>query len=65
MSTEKSKIISITFTCPVKQEVVTTEEFNFSSHSDECDLCGSHGDIKVNFHCPLCDKYHEDILSEW
>jgi hypothetical protein len=32
---------------------------------DECEVCGSHGRIWVDFHCPSCKHYSEIELSSW
>jgi len=57
----------VRFTCPktggwVEQEI---DRFDFSSFDDDCECCGSHGEMKVDFKCESCDGSHEYFIQEW
>lgn len=48
--------MSVTVKCPFGHEVVVTDEFAISGHSEECGLCGSHGGVTIRFTCDRCNK---------
>jgi len=53
--------------CPVKNEEVTIQltEYDIMATNQECELCGSHGDITVDFKCPLCGESHSHEIRGW
>jgi len=53
--------------CPKDDSEVTIElsEHDIRSTSQECDMCGSHGDITIDFECPVCGEFHEHELKSW
>ena len=38
---------------------------DINSSVSDCELCGSHGRIYIDFPCPQCKSYHEVELNEW
>jgi len=62
-----AKIESITIYCQNlnRSVVVEAEKANFSGSSSECELCGSHGSVKVYVRECQCGSYHDIELYEW
>lgn len=60
-------LVSVTFWCDEKEEEITytPETYDWSADSQECELCGSHGKIKVSVRCSCKKKYHEIELYSW
>lgn len=60
-------LVSITIWCPEleKEIVVTPDQWDWSADVNECELCGSHGKIKVSVSCTCKKKYHEIELNSW
>lgn len=60
-------LVSVNFWCPELKEVVTytPETYDWSSDSQECELCGSHGKVKVSVRCSCKKKYHDIELHSW
>jgi len=52
------KMIEVTFECRDKIVKVEVKDYELFSNESSCELCGSHGTIKVTILCPVCDKYH-------
>jgi uncharacterized Zn finger protein len=53
-------------TCPhcgreIKHEV---SRYDFSNSSSECDLCGSHTTLSIDFRCPDCKECIELIIED-
>ena len=44
--------------------IVKAENISWSACDQECDLCGSHGDIKADFRC-ACGRRHKLELHSW
>ena len=60
-----SKIL-IEFVCSqCGKQTAEVSVHDFSAHDDECELCGSHGDITVDVRCPECKTYGEIELQSW
>lgn len=68
------KLISCTVFCDkCKQEYIIdfTENFlagsqlRFLSHEAECEMCGSHGETKLEFKCPKCKRIRTIYLDSW
>ena len=57
--------IVINFTCDGVGGGVAVEACDFHSSESECDLCGSHGSMSVDFKCTVCGNYHTIELKEW
>ena len=53
------------FLCDGSEVIVKADDISSLSHEEECDLCGSHGEVEVGFTCPLCGNYHEVKLLSW
>ena len=53
------------FLCDGSEVIVKADDISILSHEEECDLCGSHGEVEVDFTCPLCGNYHEVKLLSW
>jgi ribosomal protein S27E len=53
--------------CPVtgKEVDIKLSEYDISSTSQECEICGSHGDVTVNFKCTECNETHEHEIRSW
>ena len=65
---EKTKILGVKFKCGACEKIVTAKvnEWDFSSGSGMCDICGSHGHISVTLTCPKCKYTHHYVeLSSW
>lgn len=73
MKRKAAKLLRCVFYCPHCKREVSVEyadgnhgDVEFTGHEYECDLCGSHGEVKVEFTCPVCKKTFEDIeLESW
>lgn len=64
---DKQKV-SLVYTCPKTDTQVTKslEDISFYTNSGECDLCGSHGETRMDIYdCPSCKGYHEVEVSAW
>lgn len=46
-------------------QTYTLNETSINSSSNECDLCGSHGEVRFNPTCKTCGAFIEIIVSEW
>ena len=59
--------ILCTYDCPNTGEKITVglDEYCFKAWSGECELCGSHGDIKIELPRCSCGKIHEIVAKEW
>jgi len=57
--------IIINFTCDGVGGGVTVNADDFHSSESECDLCGSHGHMTVDFKCTVCKDYHTIEMKEW
>lgn len=60
-------IIYIKYTCPVthKEIELPIGSHDISASEQECELCGSHGEISISFHCPECGEFHEHQIRTW
>jgi hypothetical protein len=68
MSTKRpeAEALKMTFKCSCgKILTVPIEKLQFSYGESECDLCGSHGALEVNYLCEGCNKWREAQLKEW
>ena len=50
--------------CDVSNDYAWSE-IELSTHSDECELCGSHGKSEVMIWCKGCQKYSDIEVSSW
>lgn len=59
--------LTFTFTCVKCEKVNTTSLENMSGYGDssDCELCGSHGSVEINFHCAECGKYYTIEINSW
>ena len=53
--------------CPVKDKEgeVKIDGERIYTRSQECDICGSHGDTTVDYDCPVCGQTHEFEIKSW
>lgn len=61
---KKAEIKGIYVQCPKGERPFLVEDFYVWESSSECDLCGSHGTVSLEFKCP-CGKSHEVEIKEW
>ena len=47
------------------REIVIEVGENISAFSQECDTCGSHGDVSVMYTCPDCGQHHDHEIKSW
>jgi hypothetical protein len=45
--------------------LVELSQYDFHTSSQECDTCGSHGSVTIDFTCPECGESHEYELKSW
>jgi len=38
---------------------------SFHGCEDECEMCGTHGRVWMNFSCPTCKEYQKIELESW
>ena len=59
--------IFIKIKCPVVETEVIIElsVHDITSCDSPCELCGSHGDITVDYTCPACGESHSYELKSW
>lgn len=65
---KKSKLVSIIVECEcghVGTYLKSDNNLSFYANSSECDLCGSHGEIILNFKCSKCGYYQDIQVSSW
>jgi primosomal protein N' len=63
----QGRLISLIFECPhckVKFDL-SSDKVEFYHHDDQCDLCGSHGEISIDTNCTECKKGFEVEISSW
>lgn len=62
----KAELKSISIYCPNKKRIVSVPLVNLSWSADdsECEMCGSHGSVEVEFECK-CGKSHSIELDSW
>lgn len=53
--------------CPAVGTEVTIKlsEHDFYASEQDCEICGSHGEIKVNYKCTACGQDHEHEIQGW
>jgi len=63
---DESKVVGIMYFCDVLKKEILSEDVNSLTSSEaECELCGSHGSIKVYITgCP-CGKSHDIEIKSW
>lgn len=56
----------LVFHCPKlrRQVYVKLDQASFRTSTSECDLCGGHGQMYVEFTCK-CGSSHEVQLKDW
>ena len=62
----KSELVSVRIYCPKlkKNVVVKANIIDWSACDQDCEMCGSHGDVSASIKCK-CGKYHEIELKSW
>jgi predicted RNA-binding Zn-ribbon protein involved in translation (DUF1610 family) len=48
-----------------KNVAVKKNDLHWQGMSQDCDRCGNHGEVKVNFVCPKCNNRTEIELNSW
>jgi hypothetical protein len=65
MTKKEIQLINILIYCPKLGKNVTIKEgLYWSGYDAHCDICGSHGAVKVSFQCK-CGKEHTIELDSW
>lgn len=60
------KLAKLTIECSEHGLVeINSNDVYFTETSEDCEMCGSHGNIKVRGRCPECDKHFTIELSSW
>lgn len=64
---DESKVVGIVYFCDIlKKEVIYRDvDGSLSSYSQECDLCGSHGEITLYVTDCECGEYHDIKIKSW
>lgn len=58
--------IKLEFVCSTCGKVECEVSVNdFSAIDQECEICGSHGDITVSVNCPVCKNHSTIELQGW
>jgi hypothetical protein len=54
-------------TCPKtsKEVMIEISVYDIMHSEQECEICGSHGEISVDFKCPECGEFHEHEIRKW
>lgn len=58
------ELVSVKISHDGNEYEVPLEQVDFSGYSDECELCGSHGERNMDVVCP-CSKTHKICLDSW
>ena len=63
----ETKILTLTAICAKceGEVILKREDLGFYGHADECEMCGSHGEVTVSFNCPDCGKYNSVEVASW
>lgn len=65
MAGMEASLTAMLIECPTLGRVeVDAAKAWFSSSENECDLCGSHGEVTASFSCD-CGTSHEIYLHSW
>jgi len=64
---DESKVVGVVYFCDnLKKEIVSREiETCLTASSQECDLCGTHGEINFYVTDCKCGKVHDIEISSW
>jgi hypothetical protein len=54
----------IKFHCAYLEKEVEVDAAHFAGFEQECDCCGSHGDVTVSVRCE-CERWHTITLTTW
>ena len=67
MVKKESELLSVTITCAHcnETETYTNEQVHFYANSGECELCGSHGEVKLDGDCKICNRSFDIELHSW
>lgn len=60
----KAELVSVKIAHDGTEYDIADDKAYFTSHSDQCDMCGSHGEVELSVDCP-CGKDHDIIMSSW
>ena len=63
---DESKVIGIVIFCDeLKKEVILKDNYSVSASESECELCGSHGSVKIWITKCECGKTHDIEIESW
>ena len=65
MAKKKVEPLSIRFSCNDQEFDLPVDQLFFGATYQECEICGSHGNVEVGFVCPVCKQYHTVELYSW
>ena len=62
---DESKFVGIVYFCDnLKKELVLNDIYSLSSSEQECEICGSHGYVKLSvYKCECCKSHDIEIRS--
>jgi len=60
-------LTSITIYCPYlgKEVIFPKDKIHWSGSSQECETCGSHGEVKLFIYECECGKNHDLTVDSW
>jgi transposase len=44
---------------------IEVSENDLYASSQECEICGSHGEVTVTYTCPVCGEIHDFQIKSW
>jgi hypothetical protein len=60
-----AKILSVEAQCPKGHVTQLGESVNVTGWEQDCELCGSHGGVELDFVCAECNKSYTIDLNSW
>ena len=67
MEDETLKTLELSFRCGQCTTIskIPLKDVGIRSYSQECDMCGSHGTVRLDFRCPECGFYPSLMVKDW
>ena len=56
--------VEVICTCPVCKTKTVLKDLDLCVDASECDLCGYHTRVTLDFSCPSCKKWHTFELKD-
>ncbi len=56
--------MALVIVCPTLDAEVTCNDVTWDSDTQECELCGSHGEVTATVKCE-CGEHHDITLYSW